>query len=226
MSLWVVLMVPVSAFAAVVAMAGPQRMAAESSMNEAAGDLATLAVAVRDGEQVAEGPIEAFPPECDSGDPVLVARCEAMFETILADLGNRGVDVNSLRGFYSDSFTTAVPGPGEAEPLPCGIPDREVVIDAAHVAMVADWNSAGWAAAQVWPDGQRLGGEAIGRLRVTVSEETFDPGNPLRPEPCGASLDVVNAEGVPGWLESPRGRDSLDSRRLSESVPGRTPFSG
>ena len=223
LSLWVVLMVPVSAFAAVVALAGPQRMAAESSMTETAGDLAALVVAYRDGEQVATGPIEGFPPECTSADPVLVGYCEAMFETMLADLGNLGVDVGSLRGFYSDSFSTAVLLPDQPDPLPCGILRREVVLDAAHVALVADWNSAGWAAAQVWPDGLRMGGESIGRLSVTVGEDTFDPGNPLAPEDCGSSLDVVTAGGVPGWLESPV---DTASRDLSQRVPGRTAFSG
>ena len=228
LSLWVVLMVPVSAFAAVVALAGPQRMAAESSMTETAGDLAALVVAYRDGEQVATGPIEGFPPECTSADPVLVGYCEAMFETMLADLGNLGVDVGSLRGFYSDSFSAAVPRPGDPDPLPCGILSREVVLDAAHVALVADWNSAGWAAAQVWPDGLRMGGESIGRLSVTVGEDTFDPANPLAPEDCGSSLDVVTAGGVPGWLALPEpgDPDPLASRRLSQQVPGRTAFSG
>ena len=230
LSLWVVLMVPVSAFAAVVALAGPQRMAAESSMTETAGDLAALVVAYRDGEQVATGPIEGFPPECTSPDTVLVAHCEAMFETMLADLGNLGVDVGSLRGFYSDSFSTAVLQPDQPDPVPCGILRREVVLDAAHVALVADWNSAGWAAAQVWPDGLRMGGESIGRLSVTAGEDTFDPTNPLAPEDCGSSLDVVTAGGVPGWLAPPRrdpgDPDPLASRRLSQQVPGRTAFSG
>ena len=50
-------MTPVAAFAAVVAMAGPQRLAAESSIDETAGDLAAFSV-VPDGvrmgsEQVA-----------------------------------------------------------------------------------------------------------------------------------------------------------------------------
>ena len=63
--MWVVLMVPVSAFAAVVAMAGPQRLAAESSMQEAADDLAAFAVAWRDGHGDPEGPLKPFPPDCD-----------------------------------------------------------------------------------------------------------------------------------------------------------------
>ena len=65
-SLWVLLMVPVSAFAAVVAMAGPQRLAAESSVQEAAEDLAVFAVASRDGQQNFVGPLHAFPTECST----------------------------------------------------------------------------------------------------------------------------------------------------------------
>ncbi len=212
-----VLMVPVSAFAAVVALAGPQRMAAEASMNEAAADLATLTVAWRDGEQLPAGAIEGFPPECISGDAVLVERCQAIIEPILADLGYAGIDINSLRGFYSDSLSTAT------NPLapPCGIPDREIVLDAAHVALVADWAHAGWAAAQVWPDGLRMGGESIARLSITANEETFDPDNPLRPEDCGTRLDVVDAQGVPVRLAAP----NPPSRVLSQSA-GRTAFSG
>ena len=217
-------MVPVSAFAAVVAIAGPQRMAAESSMNEAAADMATLVVAWRDREPLPAGPIEAFPPECDSANLDLVASCNALFETFVADLGNLGVDVFSLRGYYSDSLTTAVPPAGDPPPLPCGIPNREVVFDAALVAMAADWYGAGWATAQVWPDGLRLGGEAIGRLSVIVDETTFAPDNPRRPVDCGTSLEVVDKHGVPGWLATPV--PDLMSRDVLQSVPGRTPFSG
>ena len=68
-SLWVLLMVPVSAFAAVVAMAGPQRLAAESSVQEAAEDLAVFAVAWRDGQQHFAGPLPAFPLDCAARTP-------------------------------------------------------------------------------------------------------------------------------------------------------------
>ena len=57
-------MVPVSAFAAVVALAGPQRLAAESSVQDAADDLAMFAVAWRDGHDMSTGELPAFPPEC------------------------------------------------------------------------------------------------------------------------------------------------------------------
>ncbi|MCY3954051.1 MAG: hypothetical protein OXG69_16125, partial [bacterium] len=56
-------------------------------------------------------------------------------------------DLGSLRGYYSDSLTTS-PLPG-TEALPCGIGHpaayRSVVLDAVHVAVVADWRQAGWA---------------------------------------------------------------------------------
>ena len=177
-------MVPVSAFAAVVAMAGPQRFAAESTMQDAADDLAMFAVAWREGHNTPSGHLRAFPPECaartdqenadlaalagsialldpDDADflvdlaeqqrllnaqrmefrmeqllfpapdpadlaaakdelderlnhPVdgLVAllngweeACRALSDALVRDLGYLGVDVGSLRGFYSDSLT-------------------------------------------------------------------------------------------------------------------------
>ena len=161
LSLWVVLMVPVSAFAAVVAMAGPQRLAAESSMDDAADDLAALAVVWRDGHSDPSGAVPAFPPECSIDHPQWIEKlrlldeelqaakqashaeiaqddaqseenkrvaeeakkdaerdlaaenarqegwketCERVFEWIARDLGYLGVDVNSLSGFYSDSY--------------------------------------------------------------------------------------------------------------------------
>lgn len=272
LSLWVVLMVPVSAFAAVVAMAGPQRMAAESSVDEAADDLAALAVAWRDGHGTDGGPLPSFPPECDhrseeqsetleqlrehlshavgvesdaqEADPVdqtaldsavdqhraaqefLTAYekrlaswdevCGLMFEWIAQDLGYLGVDVNSLRGFYSDSLTAApsLALTGDMA-LPCRVSQRVEVRDAVHVALTVDWHSAGWAAAQVWPDGARMGAESIGRLRRTVA-------NSQAAEPCGARLDVLDSQGRPVALTV---RDSA-SGRLLESVPGRTVLGG
>ena len=263
MSLWVVLMVPVSAFAAVVAMAGPQRMAAESSMDEAADDLATLAVAWRDGHGMDEGPLPAFPPDCrrsqeqseeltkrvtwedQKSDAVTAARnaspfdqaaldtaeaelddaekarsayemrlaeweaaCLLMFEWIAADLGVLGVDVGSLRGFYSDSLSLSYG-------LPCKISPKVEVHDAVHVTLAADWDSAGWAAAQVWPDGTRMGAESIGRLRRSVSESEL-------PVECEDNLDVLDSEGRALVLTDP----APNSRRLSQSVPGRNVIEG
>ena len=262
-SLWVVLMVPVSAFAAVVAMAGPQRLAAESSMREAADDVATMAVAWRYTHQQETGPIPAFPPECshdgsaqqerqdelEDDRPALEAArnavdrgvnpdewtrldddvkaqqrkidaygaklgvwrgaCEALFESVVRDLGNLGVDVGSLRGFYSDSLDVQ-------SGVPCKISERVVVRDAVHVALAADWQDAGWAAAQVWPEGRRLGAESIGRRsRAVVSATDITA-------VCGDSLDVLDGEGRPVVLTK---RDA-PSRKLVEGSAKRTPLSG
>ena len=190
-SLWVVLMVPVAAFAAVVAMAGPQRMAAESSMEEAAGDLATLAVALRDGRtdpnnplvNQQEGAIEGFLPDCPEiaipstilpGDPKyadyqaqqrkLQEVCALLLgdETgageayLRSDLGYLGINTSSWEGFYSDSV---VPGG-------CQISATRQTKDAVYVALAADWEDGGWAAAQAWPDGVRLGDELVARLNL------------------------------------------------------------
>ena len=260
-SLWVVLMVPVSAFAAVVAMAGPQRMAAESSMDEAAVDFATMAVAWRDGHDTPAGAVPQFLPDCEASqrrqallaqmglaradadgrandaslsqadrefaegerdaldDDIAhltglqaewLAACEAMLEWIVGDLGNLGVDVGSLRGFYSDSLTEA---PGNE--VPCRISARAEVRDAVHVAIAADWLHAGWAAAQVWPDGTRIGAESIGRMRRSVADSE-------EAEQCGEHLDVLDSQGRPVWLSD----GTADSRTLSQSVPGRTVIEG
>ena len=266
-SLWVVLMVPVSAFAAVVAMAGPQRMAAESSMDEAAEDFATLAVAWRDGQGASGGSLHAFPPECLSegltlgldreiealkrdidnrqaqmdaelsptdspqlGVSQVAARaerkmltkrrdlkreewleaCDLLFRSMWSDLGHLGVDMGTLRGFYSDSLSEAEE---PEDPLPCSISPQVEVRDAVHVALVADWRYAGWATAQVWPDGARMGAESIGRLRRTMKATS---------DPCKNRLDVLDSEGRLVSLKNP----DAPSRRLSQSVPGRTVVEG
>ena len=248
LSLWVVLMVPVSAFAAVVAMAGPQRLAAESSVDDAADDLAALAVVWRDGHGDPSGAVPAFPPECSIDHPQWIEKleslegeqestqeshaeiapddaqseankqaaeeakkaaegalaaenarqkdwketCETVFEWIARDLGYLGVDVNSLSGFYSDSYAA---GDG----VPCKISERVEVLDSVHVGIVADWVYAGWAAAQVWPDGTRMGAESIGRLRRNVSDS-------IETETC-LFLD----------LHDPQGR--RNSRDRAQEVP-------
>ena len=309
-SLWVVLMVPVSAFAAVVALAGPQRLAAESSVQDAADDLAMFAVAWRDGHDMSTGELPAFPPDCAARseeenadlamlegdifalpgqvpqdpdaaaqvDPLntrlndqftlfrmqrpalpaadkdelkarfdaLVLRldeweeaCRALSEALLRDLGYLGVDMGSLRGFYSDSLTesamtgscfdpqhttnTACTSAGQTW-TPFGLPcltssqqthqDGVVVQDAVHVALTARWQDAGWAAAQVWPDGMPMAAESMGRL------SRRDPAAATAPQ-CGQHLVVLDKQGRPVWA----GTNAAPSRKLAQSV-GRTPLSG
>ena len=273
-SLWVVLMVPVSAFAAVVAMAVPQRLAAESSVQEAADDLAMLAVAWRDGQgakpkDMEEGSLYAFPPDCSTdgqrthfdadidghqnriddyqnridnfplpAEPLtepqlrqqqsderqeltrlerlrtvflgeLQEACELLFEALTRDLGYLGVDVVDAQGFYSDSLTMSaaatVPKP------PCRASERMVVTDAVHVALAADWRDAGWAAAQVWPDGTRVAGQSVGRLTRADRAAALAP--------CGEALTVLDEQGRP--VIDP----AAQSRDLTGSVP-RTPLAG
>lgn len=293
-SLWVLLMVPVSAFAAVVAMAGPQRLAAESTMQEAADDLAAFTVAWRDGQQDPDGPLPGFPPECTirseqqrahmttleqsinnlvdpthldfatelsrlnteldnlfSGFSIVQSTlhaadkaglqdrldalsdrlddwdeaCELLFKALVRDLGYLGLDMNALRGSYSDSLkestlwgwgTCSDPGyttesactnAGEAWTVgPCRASGKTVVRDAVHVALAAQWQDAGWAAAQVWPDGLPMAAESMGRL--TQRDLT-------NPPPCGDQLVVLDEQGRPVWAGN---TPQPLSRELAQSV--------
>ena len=183
-SLWVVLMTPIAAFAAVVAMAGPQRLAAESSIDETAGDLAAFSVALRDGLGVPTGELEGFFPDCEmlaggqpSGtDPVLWQEqrvdlkkaCQLLLGDSstgeggywLRDLGYWGIEANSWEGFYSDTVTPVTS---------CVISGNLETRNAVYAALAADWQDAGWAAAQVWPDGVRMGSEQVARLNQSAA---------------------------------------------------------
>ena len=223
-SLWVVLMVPVAAFAAVVAMAGPQRMAAESSMEEAAADLATLAVTLRDGRADStnsqrnqkEGAIEGFLPDCPQiqipatvlpGTPeytqyqtqqaelqnvcgLLLGDGSGTGEAYLRrDLGNLGINTSSWEGFYSDSILKT-----EACKLTTD-PNSAETRQAIYVALAADWEDGGWAAAQAWPGGVRFGDELVARLNQEHSDSTTtscDPDDftpPPKSEPPRTAFD-------------------------------------
>ena len=206
-SLWVVLMVPVAAFAAVVAMAGPQRMAAESSMEEAAADLATLAVTLRDGRadwvnsqrNQQEGAIEGFLPDCPGiglpppSNPAyqkyvdqqknLQEVCGLLLGDntgagiakgyLRRDLGNLGINTSSWEGFYSDSILKTQACKLSADP------NSAETRQAVYVAVAADWEDGGWAAAQTWPDGVRLGDELVARLnQERSSTPNIAPCNP------------------------------------------------
>ena len=180
-------MTPVAAFAAVVAMAGPQRLAAESSIDETAGDLAAFSVVLRDGRDVPIGELEGFLPDCeplvrplDVTDLEEIARwntqineLEAACELLLGDsagtdgaaywyrdLGYLGIDANSLEGFYSDTVTPV---------SDCVISGNLETRSAVYAALAADWQDAGWAAAQVWPDGVRMGSEQVARLNQATA---------------------------------------------------------
>ena len=133
--------------------------------------------------------------------------CTALSEALLRDLGYLGVDMGSLRGFYSDSIA-------EAPEVPCRTSAQTVVRDAVHVALAANWQDAGWAAAQVWPDGLPMAAESMGRMSQR------DPVAAVLD--CGEQLRLLDSQGRPMWAGASA---TPDSRELAQSV-GRTPLSG
>lgn len=225
-SLVVILMVPVSAFAAVVAMAVPQRLAAESSLEETAADVAAVAAAWRDAQGRDHAPLDAFLGDCasvaQSDSPLstgatdgfagrLRGVCDALSGAVLRDLGAHGFDPATIRGFYSGAYATAANAP-QSWSLPCGSGNRTAVSNAVHLGVVAHWNGPGWAAAQAFPDGVPMGAEAVGHVVRADGGATLPP--------CGALLSLV-----PERL-SPAGHSNRGARRLAESVPARAAFAG
>jgi len=81
--------------------------------------------------------------------------------------------------------------------------------------LAADWQDAGWAAAQVWPEGRRLGAESIGRRSRAVDSTSIT-------QFCESRLDVLDDEGRPVVLTD----HDADSRKLVEGSAKRTPLSG
>ena len=77
----------------------------------------------------------------------------------LRDLGYLGIEANSWEGLYSD---TVIPD------TDCAISGNLRTRNAVYAALAADWQDAGWAAAQVWPDGVRMGSEQVARLHQSV----------------------------------------------------------
>ena len=265
--MWVLLMVPIAAFAAVVALAGPRRVAAESSMQEMAEDLAVFAVAARNNGGDSAGPLPVFPPNCHTyweaqvqaqkdkivsltlriGNETDEARkqkfenqrtavekelarleaaagyyeqwgapCELMAAFIADDLESLGFDADSLRGFYTDALSgQELPGGLEGQmALPCRVSPRVEVSDAVHVALTADWNGAGWAVAQVWPDGRMVGAEAIGRLTKLAGSD--DAGE------CRGMLDLRDDRGRPVWMSTRPDDDR--ARQLVQSADRQSIF--
>ena len=80
----------------------------------------------------------------------------------------------------------------------------------------ANWQDAGWAAAQVWPDGLPMAAESMGRLSQR------DPAAATAPESVVEQLVVLDNQGRPVWSGSD---PTPQSRKLAQSV-GRTPLSG
>lgn len=223
-TLLVVLMVPVVVLAAVVAAAAPRRLAAESAVDAAADNLASLAVVWRDAQARAHADLGWFFPDCapsraETPDDELAAleselrpACEALTESLLAGLSARGFDGNTLTGFYSSAYTAATNSHGDHPvSLPCHAGGRTLVTDAVHLGLAADWATADWAASQVWPRGLRIAAETVGTTRVTAAgaEAIADPA-------CGSLLALEPLHAHP--------RGGAAARQLAESLPTRTAF--
>ena len=156
----------------------------------------------------------------------------------MRDLGYLGVDMGSLRGFYSDSLTESAmtascsdrqyttetactvavemwTAATQGFDLPCRTSAQTVARDAVHVALAANWQDAGWAAAQVWRDGLPMAAESMGRMSQ-------------RDPRCGGSGLWRTTECCLTARVGRCGRErsaAPDSRKLAQSV-GRTPLSG
>lgn len=225
-TLLVILMAPVFVLAAVTAAAVPQRIAAQTTADSAAGNLASLAAGWRDAQGRYHGGISWFPPDCSPApgraagraaealDADLQRACETLARSLLAGLGARGFDESALAGFYSSSYTasTSSTALSDTHPasLPCRAGGRAVIADAAHVALAADWGARDWATARVWPDGITIRSEAIGRITLPAVGDSAEPPD------CGALLDTVLHEGLP--------RLGDEALSFAETLPTRTAF--
>ncbi|WP_419840934.1 hypothetical protein [Candidatus Poriferisodalis sp.] len=222
----VILMVPVSVFAAVVAMAVPERLSAESALEDAASDLAALAAAWRDAQGREYGRLDAYFPACDSADepdvgdsPGLAVElervCRAVTDAVLSDLEDHGFDLATMRGYYSAALSTTAAAAGELS-WPCAAGGGTVIADASHVGFVARWTGRSWAAQQAMPEGAPMGSQAIGRIAYGGGSTDIRLPYPS----CGQWLDLV-----PSRLAPAAGDDPSVGRDLSEDVPLRTAFS-
>ena len=79
----------------------------------------------------------------------------------LRDLGYLGIEANSWEGLYSDTVNSLILPTARSR----GICETR---NAVYAALAADWQDAGWAAAQVWPDGVRMGSEQVARLHQST----------------------------------------------------------
>lgn len=204
MTLFVVLLVPVLTLAAVAAAAIPQRLAAESSLRRAAHDMATLAS--RRDASLYPVPGLTLDVSCDAeassvGGPE--ADTSSVMCATMSGLGAAGIDVESMRGYYTNVLHIGAIDGGSDAARPfravwhlCGAGAGSVNAEAVYVAVVADWSEAGWAASHLWPEGRRIGTEAVALRNPTPPGQSSGLGG------CEPPRDAVNggsaAATVPG----------------------------
>lgn len=193
-TLFVVLLVPVLTLAAVAASAVPQRLAAESSLRQAAHDIAALA----SSREASRDPVPGLTVDvsCDAGALAVAgpeAETAAAMCATVSGLGAAGVDVDSVRGYYTNVLHVGVEdgGVGAADPSQavwslCAADRGSVNVEAVYVAVIADWSEAGWAVSQVWPDGRRIGAQSLAVRNPVPS------GSPTDNAGCEPARDAVN----------------------------------
>ncbi len=193
-TLFVVLLVPVLTLTAVAASAVPQRLAAESSLRQAAHDIAALA----SSREASRDPVPGLTLDasCDAR-ALSVGGSEAGTAAAVCAAGRglsaAGVNVESARGYYTNVLHAGVEdgGDGAADPSQavwhlCGVDTGNVDAEAVYVAVIADWSEAGWAASQVWPEGQRIGAETL------AVRNPVPPGSPTDNAGCEPAREAVN----------------------------------
>lgn len=194
-TLCLVLLVPVSMLGAVAALAVPQRLAAESAVHDAAHDIAEMA-SIRGASRDRVTAL-TLDPSCGADRSVLspaelethIAMC-----AVVRSLGTTGFAMESVRGFYTNTLYAGVRNPGApatAARVPyvhlCEADAGTVNAETVYVSMVGDWSQAGWAASQVWPDGLRLGSEALVLRNPVATVPSAGGGR------CEGARDAVNS---------------------------------
>ncbi len=193
MTLFVVLLVPVLTLAAVAASAVPQRLAAESSLRRSAHDIATLA----SNRDASRHPVPGLTLDVSCGTEASSvggpgAETGSVMCGAVRVLGSAGVDVESVRGYYTNVLHVGVTddrgaaGPSQAVWSLCAVDAGSVNAEAVYVAVVADWSEAGWAAAQLWPEGRRIGAEGLAVRNPTPPGPSSGLGG------CEPARDAVN----------------------------------
>ena len=93
--------------------------------------------------------------------------CHAATGSLFGGLGGLGIDADRLAGYHTSLFSASrLAGGNDDHPpsVPCHTARDAVAADAVQLGISAPWTSAGWASAQIWPDGDTLEALAIGRL--------------------------------------------------------------
>ena len=121
------------------------------------------------------------------------------------DLTGLGFSTSTVTGFYSDNLSSY----GDSGTPICQTSPNLAVVDAVHLGIAADWNSAGWAVAQVWPDGVSVGTQAIGRV---TANSLFDV------DYCAGMLNAYDDARVFASSEQPAGSASPPTMTPRELV--------